>query len=160
MTKHEWAVHWLRHARLLAEISPCPRGQVGAFIIDARNNPLSAGFNGPPRGADGHLCGISVCDRTARGIPSGQSTEVGCHHAEQNALTNALHKGVSVAGCTLIVTTPPCLGCARLIHHAGISSVYYGEKPYGLEGAEYLKRNGVVTVAVSEASAGEGQTHS
>jgi dCMP deaminase len=147
----KWIAHWLKHAQLLSEMSPCPRGRVGAFIIDARNNPLSAGFNGPPRGACGDLCGGSVCDRDARRVPSGASTEIGCHHAEQNALANALHKGVSVAGCTLIVTTPPCLACARLIHHSGISTVLYGTAPYDLAGAIYLLRNGVSVSPVTEA---------
>ena len=138
--KAHWAKHWMRHAELIAEMSPCPRGQVGAFIVDERNNPISAGFNGPPRGACGDLCGGEVCDRTARAIPSGTSTEIGCHHAEQNALMNALHKGVSVAGCTLVVTTPPCLGCARLIHHAGIERVVIGGRSYDSQGADYLER--------------------
>lgn len=146
----KWALHWLKHAELLCDMSPCPRGRVGAFIIDSRNNPLSAGFNGPPRGAEGYLCGGHVCDREARRIPSGTSTEIGCHHAEQNALTNALHKGVSVAGCTLIVTTPPCLGCARLIHHSGITSVYYGRSPYDLSGVTYLRKAGITVSRVFE----------
>lgn len=138
----------MRHAALLSEMSPCSRGRVGAFIIDARNNPLSAGFNGPPRKAAGTLCGVDVCERTDRGIPSGESTEIGCHHAEQNALTNALHKGVSVAGCTLVVTTPPCLGCARIIHHSGIAQVYYGDRPYCLAGVNYLRTHGVAVSRV------------
>jgi dCMP deaminase len=137
--KARWIIHWLRHAELISEMSPCPRGKVGAFIIDERNNPLSAGFNGPPRGACGELCGGEVCTRSERAIPSGTSTEVGCHHAEQNALMNALHKGVSVAGCVLIVTTPPCLGCALLIHHSGIKEVIIGGKAYSSEGTRYLK---------------------
>lgn len=139
----KWATHWLKHAALLSEMSPCCRGKVGAFILDSRNNPLCAGFNGPPRGACGALCGGDVCDRNERAIPSGESTEVGCHHAEQNALANALHKGVSVAGCTLVVTTPPCLGCARLIHHSGIAHVYYGGRAYDHAGKDYLVKHGV-----------------
>ena len=144
----KWATHWLHHARLLSKMSPCPRGQVGAFIIDSRNNPLSAGFNGAPRGAHGALCGGDTCDRDTLKVESGTRTEVGCHHAEQNALANALHKGVSVAGCALIVTTPPCLACARLIHHSGIKLVYYGDAPYDLSGVNYLRANGVTVSRV------------
>jgi dCMP deaminase len=147
--KARWIIHWLRHAELISEMSPCPRGKVGAFVIDERNNPLSAGFNGPPRGACGELCGGEVCTRSERAIASGTSTEVGCHHAEQNALMNALHKGVSVAGCVLVVTTPPCLGCARLIHHAGIAEVIIGGITYSSEGAEYLRARGVAVSAPS-----------
>jgi dCMP deaminase len=86
-----------------------------------------------------------------QGIESGTSTEVGCHHAEQNALMNALHKGVSVAGCALVATTPPCLGCARLIHHAGVSLVVVPEgSSYDERGVEYLKRNGVTVRYLAE----------
>ncbi len=140
----KWCDHWLKHSHLLSGMSPCPRGKVGAMIIDERNNPISAGFNGPPRGADGDLCGGQSCDRDCQNIKSGTQIEVGCHHAEQNALMNALHKGVSVAGCTLIVTTPPCLGCARLIHHSGITEVVYDSTTqYDLRGLGYLVENGL-----------------
>jgi len=62
---------------------------------------------------------------------------------------NALHKGVSVAGCVLVVTTPPCLGCARLIHHSGIHKVIIGNATYSSEGVEYLSFHGVIVSAPS-----------
>ena len=149
--KQAWQSQWVLQARFLARMSPCVRGKVGSFIVDARNNPVSAGFNGPPRGACGELCGGATSDRVTQGIESGTSTEVGCHHAEQNALMNALHKGVSVAGCALVVTTPPCLGCARLIHHAGVSLVVVPEgSSYDERGVEYLTRNGVTVRYLAE----------
>jgi len=143
-----WAEHWARHAELIASMSPCCRRVVGAVIVDPRNNPIAMGFNGPPRGAAGDLCGGSVCHRSS--LPSGSTSVVGCHHAEQNALMNALHKGISVAGCSLVVTLAPCLGCARLIHHAGIASVYVGTaEHYAAHGLDYLSEHKVAVHFVS-----------
>lgn len=149
--KEQWQEQWIAQARFLSRMSPCARGSVGAFIVDARNNPVSAGFNGPPRGACGELCGGDTCDRVTQGVESGTRTEIGCHHAEQNALANALHKGVSVAGCALVVTTPPCLACARLIHHAGVGLVVVpAGVEYDLRGVEYLQRSGVAVRVLAE----------
>ena len=82
---------------------------------------------------------------------AGTRTEIGCHHAEQNALANALHKGVSVAGCALVVTLPPCLACARLIHHAGVELVVVAEgTEYDMRGVEYLREHNVTVRFVAE----------
>ena len=117
-------------------------GVEGAFIIDHRNNPVSAGYNGGPRGAIGSLCGGVFCERSARCIPSGTQTEIGCHHAEQNAIANAAARGISTEGCVMVVTTSPCLACARLIHHAGIKEVVT-TVGYDGRGATYLRNVGV-----------------
>ena len=46
-------------------------------------------------------------------------------HAEMAALLSAVHRGVSVAGCTLYVTTFPCHECTRHVIAAGIDRVVY-----------------------------------
>ena len=132
----------IKHATLLHDLSPCPRGKVGAVIFDPTTYAIIAdGYNGPPR-KGGTLCGGDVCDRTARGIPSGSSCEVGCHHAEMNALLNALRLGHSTLGASIIVTCEPCLMCAKMLHHAGIGRVLYLSKQYGsLEGITYLQQH-------------------
>jgi len=138
----KWDNHWIEHAKLISKLSPCPRGKVGAVIVDVWNNPISMGFNGPPRLAAGELCGNNVCDRTEQNVKSGTKIEIGCHHAEQNALMNALRKGISVAGCKMYITTAPCLVCARLIHHSGIKNVYYPVgSNYDQRGSDYLYLN-------------------
>ena len=150
----KWARRWLDHAKLHASFSSCPRGHVGAWIIDPlTNSPISAGYNGPPRGAEGHLCGGGLCDRDTRGIRSGTSTEVGCHHAESNALMNALRTGGNVRGAAIVVSKPPCLSCAKLIHHSGISDVFTIESDRYPEGVDYLIEMGVTCTIV-------GQSHS
>jgi cytidine deaminase len=50
-------------------------------------------------------------------------------HAEMAALIDAARRGVSVAGCTMYVTTFPCHLCARHIVAAGIHRLVYIE-PY------------------------------
>ena len=136
---------WLYHAALHATFSSCPRGKVGAWIIDpATNSPISAGYNGPARGMPGSLCGGSECIRDRDQIKSGTQTEKGCHHAEQNALMNALQTGGNVNGAHLIVSTPPCLACSKLIHHSGISVVHTAKTEQYPEGCEYLLKRGVI----------------
>ena len=140
----KWHVHWIKHAQLISSQSSCPRGQVGCVIVDQYNNPVSMGLNGPPRKASGHLCNNNECERTKQKIASGTHIELGCHHAESNALMNALRKGISVVNCSIYITTAPCLSCARLIHHAGIQSVYYSSlSMYDKRGCEYLIKNNV-----------------
>ena len=126
----------LEGARLLAAVSPCPRGQVGAVIFNPNTYSIIAdGYNGPPR-KGGKLCGGDICNRTC---PSGTQIQIGCHHAEMNALCNAARQGASTLGAAIAITCEPCLLCAKLIHHAGIELVIYDAKGYSPEGVEYLK---------------------
>ena len=140
----KWVLRWLQHANLHASFSTCPRGKVGAWIIDPEtNSPISAGYNGPPRGLPGNLCDVHECVRIKHEIKSGTSTEMGCHHAESNALMNALRVGGNVNGAHMVVSTPPCLSCAKLIHHAGIHTVHTVHTSKYPEGCEYLLKRGV-----------------
>ena len=132
----------LQHATLLHDLSPCPRGRVGAVIYDPDSNAvISDGYNGPPR-KGGELCGGAICRRTEEGVVSGTRCEIGCHHAEMNALLNALRLGQSTLGMHIIITCEPCLMCAKMIHHAGIVRVLYLQQHYAsIEGVLYLKQH-------------------
>ena len=142
--KSKFARHWYYHALLLSDQSPCIRGKVGAIIIDSSNNPISMGFNGPPRGSSGFLCKRDRCERIDLRIESGTHIEIGCHHAEANALMNAVKKGISVDQCSLVITTAPCMVCSKLIHHSGIKEVFFpASSKYDRRGQEYLEENGV-----------------
>ena len=134
----------LKQCDILAESSNCPRGKVGAIIYDPENNNiLSDGYNGGPRRAEGSLCGGYSCIRDDNNVKSGTEIQIGCHHAEMNALCNALRQGTKTLGMHMICTTAPCLMCAKLIHHAGISKLYYKSSYSVIEGIEYLKSNKV-----------------
>ncbi|MCS6856240.1 MAG: deaminase [Sandaracinaceae bacterium] len=128
----------------LAQASNCPRRKFGALLLDPKRNVvLMDGYNGGPRGGS-RLCGGEVCLRDELGIPSGTRIEIGCHHAEMNVICNAAAAGVPCAGAWLIVTGEPCLLCAKLIHHAGITKVIVVQGGYkGENGIDYLKQNHV-----------------
>ena len=67
--------------------------------------------------------------------------EIGCHHAEMNVICNAAAGGVPTRGAWLLVTGEPCLMCAKLIHHAGITKVIVVGGGYaGENGVGYLSR--------------------
>jgi dCMP deaminase len=135
----------IRQCEALADASPCPRRAFGALLLDPeRNTILADGYNGGPRGG-GSLCGGDACLRTEMGIPSGHRVEIGCHHAEMNVICNAAANGTSTKGAWLIVTGEPCIMCAKLIHHAGISRVLCVRGGYagGDSGPDYLRQHGV-----------------
>ena len=133
----------------LAKASNCPRRTFGAMLLDAeRNVVLMDGYNGGPRGG-GHLCGGVVCLRDSLGVKSGTRMEIGCHHAEMNVGCNAAANGVRTSGAWLIVTGEPCMMCAKMIHHAGITRVYVVDGGYaGENGLPYLGDHGVDVVPV------------
>ncbi|MDP6944284.1 MAG: deaminase [Myxococcota bacterium] len=133
----------------LAKASNCPRRTFGALLLDPeRNVSLMDGYNGGPRGG-GELCGGDVCLRDTQQIQSGTRVEIGCHHAEMNVICNAAANGVPTRSAWLIVTGEPCIMCAKLIHHAGISRVLVVDGGYsGANGVDYLRDHGVEVVAV------------
>ena len=144
-----WFNHWMKHARLIATRSTCPRNQVGAFIIDENNNPISAGFNGPPRKSFGNLCAFDKCDRNELSIISGQRTEIGCHHAELNAIANAAKRCVSLNLCSIVISVSPCMSCAKMIHHVGIRrAIVPAGNTYSSDGVQYLHDNNVIVLFI------------
>lgn len=134
----------IRQCFELAKASNCPRRKFGAMILDpVRNVVLMDGYNGAPRGGD-ELCGGETCARSDLKILTGSHAEIGCHHAEMNAICNCAASGVATKGAWLIVTGEPCLMCAKLIHHAGIVRVISVGGAYpDARGAQYLVVNGV-----------------
>lgn len=77
-------------------------------------------------------------------IQSGTRIEIGCHHAEMNVLCNAAAGGVATRGAWLLVTGEPCMMCAKLIHHAGVTRVIVVDGGYGgANGITYLEQHGI-----------------
>ncbi len=129
----------------LAKASNCPRAKFGSLLVDPdRNVILMDGYNGGPRGG-GDLCGGEVCLRDTENVVSGTRVEVGCHHAEMNVICNAAANGVPTKNAWLIVTGEPCMMCAKLIHHAGVTRVIVVDGGFGgANGVDYLNSHGVV----------------
>jgi len=130
---------------LIASASTCCRRKVGALIVDPKSNvTISEGYNGPPRTSVGELCGGGICLRDKLSIKSGTQNDVGCHHAEINAILNACRTGNSTLGKWMFTSCDPCLMCAKSIHHAGIVKVFTPlQTKVHQEGLEYLKSNNV-----------------
>lgn len=132
----------------LAELSPCVRRQFGCVIVDPDSNViLSEGYNGTLRGGD-DLCGGDACKREE--IESGTCLEIGCVHAEQNAIYNAARLGVSLVGAWVIVNGEPCKVCAKAIVQVGVVKVICVENGYSCkEGVEILRSHNVKVSAVA-----------
>jgi len=83
---------------------------------------LTTGYNGAPSGLQ-HCLDIG-CLREQLKVPPGERHEL-CRglHAEMNALLQASHYGIKIAGATLYSTTYPCSLCAKMLVNAGIKRI-------------------------------------
>ena len=94
--------------------------RVGAVVIDEDFNLRISGYNGMPRGIDDN-----VEDRHERPVKY-----LWMSHAEENCVAQAARVGVSLKGCTLLVTSLfPCTTCSRLIIQSGIVRVLAPQTP-------------------------------
>lgn len=110
-----WDDYFISTAILMASRSSCRRLNVGCVIVSTgehRNRIIAAGYNGFLPGAPHESC---VRD----------NHEMATVHAEQNAISDAARRGVSVNGATAYITHFPCINCAKILASAGISSIKY-----------------------------------
>ena len=107
--------------REVAQRSTCLRRQVGAVLV-MEKHILTTGYNGAPSGLQ-HCLDIG-CLREQLKVPPGERHEL-CRglHAEMNALLQASHYGIKIAGATLYTTTYPCSLCAKMLVNAGIKRI-------------------------------------
>ena len=109
------AAKYMEIAYAVSKLSKDESTQVGAIIIGPANEIRSVGYNGAPRGCD--------ADEPADVRNIRPEKMYWFSHAELNAITNAARVGTPLEGCTLLVTHPPCMDCARAICQAGIKRV-------------------------------------
>lgn len=110
-----WDEYFMATALLVASRSSCGRLHVGCVLVSGgehRHRIIAAGYNG-------FLPGASHTSRVRDGH------EQATVHAEQNAITDAARRGVSVAGATAYVTHFPCLNCAKVLAAAGVRDIAY-----------------------------------
>jgi len=110
-----WDDYFMATAMLMATRSSCERLHVGCVLVsggDQKNRVVAAGYNGFLPGApheskvrDGH--------------------EQATVHAEQNAISDAARRGVSLEGATAYITHFPCINCAKILAAAGIRHIKY-----------------------------------
>lgn len=110
-----WQNFFLREAIAWSSRSKISTTKVGCILVGRQKEPISVGYNGPPRGfPDDRI------DSLSRDNLRSIST-----HAEANAVANAARLGVSTLGATSYVSAPPCSQCAALLINAGITEIIY-----------------------------------
>ena len=110
-----WDEYFMATAMLMATRSACERLHVGCVIVsggDQCNRIVAAGYNG-------FLPGAPHRSRVRDGH------EQGTVHAEQNAISDAARRGVSLDGATVFITHFPCINCAKIMAAAGIRCIKY-----------------------------------
>jgi dCMP deaminase len=113
--KSKFIPYYMAIAYETAKLSSAERAQVGAVIVKD-NRIISIGYNGMPSGWS------NQCEYI---VDTKSHTKPEVLHAETNAIAKVAQSTESSKGATLFCTHTPCLECAKLIHQAGISSVYY-----------------------------------
>ena len=110
-----WDEYFMSTAILIASRSSCERLNVGCVLVSGgehKNRIIVAGYNGFLAGAAHKSC-----------VRDGH--EQATVHAEQNAISDAARRGVSVNGSTAYITHFPCINCAKILAAAGVKSVKY-----------------------------------
>lgn len=114
-TRPSWDEYFMATACLIASRSSCERLHVGCVIVSGApqaNRIVAAGYNG-------FLPGLPHTSRIR------DNHEQGTVHAEQNAISDAARRGVSLAGGTAYVTHFPCINCTKILIAAGIVAIRY-----------------------------------
>ena len=110
-----WDEYFMAMALLISSRSPCERLHVGCVLVSAgehKNRVVAAGYNGFLPGAP-HISRVR------------DNHEQATVHAEQNAVTDAARRGVSVNGATAYITHFPCVNCTKLLAAAGVRAIHY-----------------------------------
>ena len=111
----DWDGRFLGLAAHIAGWSKDPSTQVGCVIVGPDREVRSTGFNGLPRG---------IADTRER-LEDRELKYLLICHAEENAIMHAARIGISLKGCTVYVTWPPCTRCARSLIQAGVSEAIF-----------------------------------
>ena len=109
----DWSEYFIQMAWLVAKKSKDPSTKVGCLVVGPDKEVRATGFNGFPR----------MVDDTGPRLESKDGKLYLMVHAEANAVAAAARVGVSLKGCTAVVTKYPCSQCAALLIQAGITKV-------------------------------------
>jgi dCMP deaminase len=155
--KQKFVDYYMKIAEATAELSTAVRLKVGSVIVK-NNSIISYGYNGTPTGWDnnceyreylnyGHSFGENAADYFDQTDENGKmyrlKTRPEVLHSESNALMKVARSTESSDGATLFCTHAPCLDCAKLIHQAGINSVYYRNAYRSTDGITFLEKSGI-----------------
>ena len=110
-----WDEYFMATAMLMSSRSACQRLRVGCVIVSGgqhQNRVVAAGYNGFLPGAP----------HTSRVRDGHEQATV---HAEQNAISDAARRGISLDGATIYITHFPCINCAKILAASGIRVIKY-----------------------------------
>ena len=109
-----WQLYFMSVAWLLSARSTCQRLHVGCVLVSEAKRIIATGYNG------------FLAKLPHRSVVRDNHEQLTVH-AEQNAITDAARRGVSVQNATAYVTHFPCIHCAKLLLATGIRAVCFHE---------------------------------
>jgi dCMP deaminase len=155
--KQKWIDAFMDTAERFAQLSSAKRLHVGAVVVKD-NRIISIGYNGMPAGWTNECETKIYCDdgdwkeQTDKlhdeWITYKLVTKDEVIHAEANAILKLARDGESGNGVSLFCTHAPCIHCAKLIHGAGINTVYYDQSYRNDDGINFLKQCKIEVIKV------------
>jgi dCMP deaminase len=132
--KAKFLDYYMSIAESTAQLSNAVRLKVGSVIV-RDHQIIGTGYNGTPSGWD-NACEDVLPDGTLK-------TKNITIHSESNAILKVARSTESSVGATMFCTYAPCIDCAKLIHQAGITKLYYRNHYRSDDGLDFLDRCGV-----------------
>jgi len=115
-----WDAFFMGLALLACERSKDPSTQVGACVVGNKNQILSVGYNGFPRGCS---------DDSGHWGRDGEFLETKYARVCHAELNTILLSHGDIEGAKMYVTLFPCNECAKIIIQSGIKEIiYYNDK--------------------------------
>ena len=140
--KEKWINAFMDTAFRFADLSSAVRLRVGAVVVKD-NRIISIGYNGMPAGWTNE-CEYHISEYneiTKSWYPTGETkTKDEVIHAEANAILKLARDGERGNDSSLFCTHAPCIHCAKLIHGAGINTVYYRNSYRDTSGLDFLTK--------------------
>jgi dCMP deaminase len=128
----------MKAAEVYSQLSSAVRLQVGCVVVKD-NTIIGIGYNGMPSGWTND-CEDEYINHAGEKV---LKTKHEVLHAETNAIAKIARSTNSSEGAALFVTHAPCLDCAKIIHQAGINSVYYRNTYRTEDGLHFLEKCGI-----------------
>lgn len=110
-TRLSWSNYFMAIAILSSQRSACERLKVGCVIVKY-NRIICIGYNGFPAGGP----------HVSRIVNNHEQCTI---HAEQNAISDAAARGVSISEAIIYITHFPCINCFKSIIASKIKKIYY-----------------------------------
>ena len=150
-------------AESVSQMSTAVKLKVGTVIV--KDHTITYGYNGTPSGWDNNCEDIrwdpgsgpymtkeefdaaypyeAWHEAAGRNVRYGLKTKPEVLHSEANALMKIAKSTINSEGATLFCTHAPCIDCAKMIHQAGIFSVYYRNEYRSTDGINFLEKSGI-----------------